>query len=30
MAKNIGNPGKYDQRKLWKLIYIVNPLDHLF
>ncbi len=26
MAKNIGTPGKYDQRKLWQLIYIVNPL----
>ncbi len=25
MAKNIGTLGKYDQRKLWKLICIVNP-----
>ncbi len=29
MAKNIGTPGKYDQRKLWQLIYIVNPFDLL-
>ncbi len=27
MAKNIGTLGKYDQRKLWKLICIVNPFD---
>ncbi len=26
MAKNIGTLGKYDQRRLWKLICIVNPL----
>ncbi len=29
-AKNIGTLGKYDQRKLWKLICIVNPFDLLF
>ncbi len=27
MAKNIGTLGKYDQRRLWKLICIVNPFD---
>ncbi len=27
MAKNIGNLGKYDQKRLWKLICIVNPFD---
>ncbi len=26
-AKNIGTLGKYDQRKLWKFICIVNPFD---
>ncbi len=30
MAKNIGTIGKYDQRRLWKLICIVNPFDLLF
>ncbi len=30
MAKNIGTLGKYDQRRLWKLICIVNPFDLLF
>ncbi len=30
MAKNIGTLDKYDQRRLWKLICIVNPFDHLF
>ncbi len=30
MAKHIGNLGKYDQRRLWKLICIVNPFDLLF
>ncbi len=25
MAKNIGTLGKYDQRRLWKIICIVNP-----
>ncbi len=30
MAKNIGTLGKYDQRRLWKLICIVNPCDLLF
>ncbi len=29
MAKNIGTLGKYDQRRLWKLICIVNPFDLL-
>ncbi len=29
MAKNIGTVGKYNQRKLWKLICIVNPFDLL-
>ncbi len=29
MAKNIGTLGKYDQRRLWKLISIVNPFDLL-
>ncbi len=29
MAKNIGTLGKYDQRRLWKLICIVNPFDIL-
>ncbi len=29
MAKNIGTLGKYDQRRLWKLIFIVNPFDLL-
>ncbi len=27
MAKNIDTLGKYDQRRLWKLICIVNPFD---
>ncbi len=27
MAKNIGALGKYDQRRLWKLICIVNPFE---
>ncbi len=30
MAKNIGALGKYDQRRLWKLICIVNTFDLLF
>ncbi len=30
MAKNISTLGKYDQRRLWKLICIVNPFDLLF
>ncbi len=30
MAKNIGTLDKYDQRKLWKCICIVNPLDIFF
>ncbi len=30
MAKNIGTLGKYDQRRLWKLICIVNTFDLLF
>ncbi len=29
MAKNIGTLGKYDKRRLWKLICIVNPFDLL-
>ncbi len=29
MAKNIGTLGKYDERRLWKLICIVNPFDTL-
>ncbi len=29
MAKNIGTLGKYDQKRLWKLICIVNPFDLL-
>ncbi len=29
MAKNIGTLDKYDQRRLWKLIYIVNPFETL-
>ncbi len=29
MAKNIGTLGKYDLRKLWKWICIVNPFDIL-
>ncbi len=29
MAKNIGTLGEYDQRRLWKLICIVNPFDLL-
>ncbi len=28
--KNIDTLGKYDQRRLWKLICIVNPFDLLF
>ncbi len=27
MAKNIGTLGKYDQRRLRKLICIINPFD---
>ncbi len=31
MGKNISTLGiKYDQRRLWKLICIVNAFDHLF
>ncbi len=30
MAKKFGTLGKYDQRRLWKLICIVNPFDILF
>ncbi len=30
MAKNIDTLGKYDQRRLWKLICIVNSIDLLF
>ncbi len=30
MGKNIGTLGKYDQRRLWILICIVNPFDLLF
>ncbi len=30
MAKNIGTLGKYDQRRLWKLFWIVNSFDLLF
>ncbi len=30
MAKNIGTLGKYDQRRLWKLICIVNALLNIF
>ncbi len=30
MAKNIGTLGNFDQRRLWKLICIVNPFDLLF
>ncbi len=30
MDKNIGTLGKYDQRRLWKLICIVNPFAFLF
>ncbi len=30
MAKNIGTLGKYDQRRLWKWICIVNHFDILF
>ncbi len=29
MAKNIGTLGNFDQRRLWKLICIVNPFDLL-
>ncbi len=29
MAKNIGTPGKYDQKRLWKWICIVYPFDVL-
>ncbi len=29
MAKDIGTLGKYDERRLWKLICIVNPFDLL-
>ncbi len=27
LAKIVGTLGKYDQRRLWKLICIVNPFD---
>ncbi len=30
MAKNIGTLCKYDQRRLWKFIYIIKPFDLLF
>ncbi len=30
MDENIGTLGKYDQRRLWKLICIANPFDILF
>ncbi len=30
MAKNIGTLCEYDQRRLWRLIFIVNPFDTLF
>ncbi len=30
IAKNIGTLGKYDQRRLWKCICIVNPFYILF
>ncbi len=30
MAKNIGTPDKFDQKRLWKLICIVNSFDLLF
>ncbi len=30
MAKNIGTLGKYDQRRLWTLIWIVHLFDLLF
>ncbi len=30
MAKNIETLGKYDQRRLWKLICIVNSFNLLF
>ncbi len=30
MVRIIGTLGKYDQRRLWKLICIVNPFDLLF
>ncbi len=30
MAKNIGTLGKYDQRRLWKWICIVNPFNLFF
>ncbi len=30
IAKNIGTLGKYDQRRLWKCICIVNPFEILF
>ncbi len=30
MAKNTGTLGKYDRRRLWKWICIVNPFDLLF
>ncbi len=30
MVKNIGMLRKYDQRRLWKLICIVNPFDQFF
>ncbi len=29
MAKNMGTLGKYEQRRLWKFICIVNPFDIL-
>ncbi len=30
VVRIIGTLGKYDQRRLWKLICIVNPFDRLF
>ncbi len=30
VVRIIGTLGKYDQRRLWKLICIVNPFDLLF
>ncbi len=30
MAKKIGTLGEYDQRRLWKLICIINAFDILF
>ncbi len=30
MAKNVGTHGKYDQKRLWKIIWNGNPFDLLF